>query len=241
MLSRLGSLRGSIGVLNHSLPLVGPQAGSARQTARSALDAFMMPDAYTGLEDRRAGGELAAPAAAGAGGVGGAPEQPAGGVSLPQLAGTWTGHLLGSYVCETGVNEIELSIEGSSVTSNWPSVEDPGTGEIIKRGAQSFTFGLFIDNPSFNQVPTRTAPLRPPPGGVQDEQVAVGVWVAANVIQGEQEQRPMYLMSDDAQVIAVAQLTDQDENNGALCTLDDPYADMSVHKFALWQRVVEER
>lgn len=93
--------------------------------------------------DAGAGGGVSAEAGAGGG--------PAVAVELAALQGTWTGQVLGSYVCESGLQDIELTIDGSSVSSTWPSVEDLGTGEIVHQAGQSFTLGLFIDNPNFNQ------------------------------------------------------------------------------------------
>lgn len=58
-------------------------------------------------------------------------------------------------------------------------------------------------------------------------------------LQGSNPIGILTLMSDDKQVLAVALLRELDENDGALCDLTDPYADMSVHKFALWTKVDE--
>lgn len=57
--------------------------------------------------------------------------------------------------------------------------------------------------------------------------------------QGDNEVGVYTLMSDDRNVVAVAMIRDLSENNGALCNQNDPYADMSVHKFALWDRVID--
>jgi hypothetical protein len=114
------------------------------------------PDqAGAGASANEAGAGGAATNEAGAGGAAtneaGAGGGPSLSVDLAALEGTWTGQVLASYVCESGLEEIELTIEGSTVSSTWPSAEDLGTGEIVHQAGQSFTFGLFIDNPNFNQ------------------------------------------------------------------------------------------
>lgn len=260
-------------------------------------------------------GGAAGAAEAGAGGEGGVASD---GLSLASLQGKWTGHLLGSYECESSVEDVELVIEGSAVTSAWGIQNTAGSGEIEQQAGPAFTFGLFVDNGSFEQNyraqffvhPSGTyalavlrayyeegpsneivvgilqkaeasdtppdndalagqwngtgveldssfevvsqfesnATFNPSEGLVMSgedrdgafEGIVLGKEAGASTAeftqQGANEIGVILLMSDDSKVLAVAMLRDLSENNGALCNLDDPYSDMSVHKFALWDK-----
>jgi hypothetical protein len=126
----------------------GPGSGGSQvpgEGGGSATAGVGPGEAGAGAVANEAGAGGAAPSEAGAGGG------PSVSVGLEALQGTWTGQLLASYVCESGRQDIELTIEGSSVSSTWPSIENLGTGEIVHQAGQSFTLGLYIDNPSFNQ------------------------------------------------------------------------------------------
>ena len=283
-----------------------------------------VPSAGAGASEGGAGGASAIPNEAGAGGAvpsdAGAGGGPATAVGLAALQGTWSGHVLGSYVCESDLNDIELTIDGSSVSSTWPSVKDLGTGEIVAQTEQSFTLGLYIDNPNFNQNYTAQLFLDPTgtyalfvalhsvsdgPGnsidlavlqktalethdsvlddyygdwsgptfaldadfaitrqldatasftnesngdvsgqdddgafsGVLEETNFVSsVWVAPRMSQVPNNLGGMFVLSDDKQAMAVALLRELDANDGALCDLTNPFADMSVHKFGLWTK-----
>ena len=279
------------------------------------------PTAGTGAGEGGAGPTLGTAGAAGA-----APsEAGAGGgtattMGLEALQGTWSGHVLSSYVCESDFGDIELTIEGSSVSSTWPSVTDLGRGEVTAQTGQSFTLGLYIDNPNFNQNyraqlfldPTGTYALfvalhsvTSGPGnsidlavlqktalephdsvlddyygdwsgptfaldadfaitrqldatasftnesngdvtgqdddgtfsGVLEEATFVPtVWVAPRMSQVPNNLGGMFVLSNDKQAMAVALLRELDANDGALCDLTNPFADMSVHKFGLWTK-----
>lgn len=132
---------------------VDPNAGGSSMMAAGAGEAAGGTSSAAGA--RAQAGEPGTPSEAGAGGAfvgdGGAAGQGSGPLTLQDLEGSWTGHLLGTYVCESSLDEIELTIDGASVVSNWPSAEDTGSGQIVQQAGQSFTFGIFTDNPNYNQ------------------------------------------------------------------------------------------
>lgn len=312
---------------------VDPNAGGSSMMAAGA------GEPSGGTSSGGVGGEAGqpvVPSEAGAGGTGaggvfvgegGAAGQGSGALTIQDLQGSWTGHLLGSYVCESGLEEIELTFDGSSVVSSWPSVEDTGTGQVVQQAGQSFTFGIFTDNPNFNQnylaqlyvdpsgqyaifialaqyegdngvsgsadiailQKAAATPLDAveedflgdwsgtgfrlgddfkiteqfdssanfdvsdglvlasfvdadgeiPSAGLEETNFAEGAWIAPRMTQTPHTLGGMFLMSDDKRMMAVALLRELDQNDGALCDLTDPFADMSVHKFALWSKTID--
>jgi hypothetical protein len=257
-------------------------------------------------------------AEAGAGGEGGVPSAE---LSIESLQGTWSGRLLPSYVCESSVARVQLTIEGTTVTSSWPAVATSPTGEVEQQAGRAFTFGLVVVDESLTQdyraqlfvhpsgqyalvvlqsyfetgvSPTINLALLqkaepsetdPPPDALLGDWQGTGIeldgafevvdqfessgsfvstegmvlsgtdrdgafggivvdggngWSAApDATQDPNQLGIMTLTSDDEKVLAVAMLRDLSEDNSALCNLDDPYADMSVHKFALWDKVID--
>lgn len=280
----------------------------------------------TGAAPTIEGGAAGAPPVT-QGGQAGSPEGGAGGepsiaLSLETLQGTWTGHVLSSYVCESSTQPIVLTVEGSALTTGGDEVQ--ASGQIEQQEGQAFTFGLdsaldplqtyrgqFFLHPSgkyalyvvlgsyqgerAGEIALAIVQKSPAAAPETTEADVLGDWqgtgfelgadfgvveqfpsrgtfisseglvingedrdgdlaglvsqlsyeepdpafASASVLQGPNELGFMGLISDDKQVLAVALLRDQDEFDSALCDLSDPYANMSLHKFALWTKLAE--